>query len=181
MTDTAIDSGAFTVVLPKEYPLILLSCVVLCIECFLIGMCVVAPKRFKYFNKEFMDQFNEEHEAAFPGTKPAVGGFPDAGEGRYAAKLPYEAQMKFNYAMRVHMNFVEQLPMLLSILCISGLFIPKVTMYVGFINAGARIIYTIMYVMRGGNYRVLGAVAGSLPLYGLAIATMVFAIKEVAK
>ena len=70
--------------------------------------------------------------------------------------------------------------MVLTILCISGLFIPKVTMYVGFINAGARIIYTIMYVMRGGNYRVLGAVAGSLPLYGLLIAAMVFAIKEVA-
>ena len=70
--------------------------------------------------------------------------------------------------------------MVLTILCISGLFIPKVTMYVGFINAGARIIYTIMYVMRGGNYRVLGAVAGSLPLYGLLIAAIVFAIKEVA-
>ena len=148
---------------------------------YLVTISIAYETRQKIFNREFMDQFNEEHEQAFPGTTPAVGGFPDAGEGRYAAKLPYEAQMKFNYAMRVHMNFVEQLPMLLSILCISGLFIPKVTMYVGFINAGARIIYTIMYVMRGGNYRVLGAVAGSLPLYGLAIATMVFAIMEVAK
>ena len=87
--DTTIDTGAYTVVLPKEYPLILLACVILCIECFLIGMCVVPPKRFKYFTKEFMEQFKEEHEQAFPGTEPAVGGFPDAGEGRYAAKLPY--------------------------------------------------------------------------------------------
>ena len=148
---------------------------------YLATISIAYETRQKIFNREFMDQFNEEHEQAFPGTTPAVGGFPDAGEGRYAAKLPYEAQMKFNYAMRVHMNFVEQLPMLLSILCISGLFIPKATMYIGFINATARIIYTIMYVMRGGNYRVLGAVAGSLPLYGLAIATMVFAIMEVAK
>ena len=89
--------------------------------------------------------------------------------------------MKFNHAMRVHQNFVEMLPILLTILCISGLFLPKITMYVGFINAGARIIYTIMYVMRGGNYRVLGAVAGSLPLYCLMVATFVFAFMEVAK
>ena len=73
------------------------------------------------------------------------------------------------------------LPIVLTILCISGLFLPKVTMYVGFINAGARIIYTIMYVMRGGNYRVLGAVAGSLPLYLLMVATFVFAFMEAAK
>ena len=83
--------------------------------------------------------------------------------------------------MRVHLNFVEQLPIVLTILCVSGLFLPKIAMYVGFINAGARIIYTIMYVLRGSNYRVLGAVAGSLPLYLLMIANFVFAFSEAAK
>ena len=83
--------------------------------------------------------------------------------------------------MRVHMNFVEMLPVLLTILCLSGLFLPKVTMWIGFLNAGARIVYTIMYVMRGGNYRVLGAVAGSLPLYALALTSFVYAIIEVLK
>ena len=73
------------------------------------------------------------------------------------------------------------LPTILTILCVSGLFLPKVTMYVGFVNAGARIIYTIMYVMRGSNYRALGAIAGSLPLYLLMIATFVFAFIEVSK
>ena len=54
-------------------------------------------------------------------------------------------------------------------------------MYVGFINAGSRIIYTIMYTMRGSNSRVLGAVAGSLPLYLLMVAGFVFALIEVSK
>ena len=54
MTDTAIEAGAMTIVLPKEYPLVLLSAVILCIECFLIGMFVVAPARFRTFTKEYM-------------------------------------------------------------------------------------------------------------------------------
>ena len=66
-------------------------------------------------------------------------------------------------------------------MCVGGLFLPVITMYVGFINAGARIIYTVMYLMRGGNSRVIGAVAGSLPLYLLAIATFVMTIIEAAK
>ena len=56
MADPAtIAADAFTLVLPKEYPLVLLACVILCIECFLMGMCVVAPARFRTFNKEFME------------------------------------------------------------------------------------------------------------------------------
>ena len=48
-------------VIPREYPWIILSCVILCIECFLVGIFVVAGARFKYFTKEFMAQFKEEH------------------------------------------------------------------------------------------------------------------------
>ena len=89
--------------------------------------------------------------------------------------MPYADWVNFNNAMRVHMNFVEMLPVVLTILCVSGLFLPKITMWVGFINAGARIIYTVMYVKRGGDSRVIGAVAGSLPLYTLGITAFVFA------
>ena len=157
--------------------MILLACSILCILCFMIGPCVVAPARFKTFTKEFMEQFKEEHQAAFPGTEPSVGGFPDAGDGRYARKLGYKEWVTFNNAQRVHMNFVEQLPIVLTILCICGLFLPKITMYVGFINAGARVIYTIMYVTKGGDSRVLGAVGGSLPLYCLIFAGFYFLCK----
>ena len=178
MADTAT---TWSVVLPQEYPLVLLGCVILCVECFLMGFIFVAPARMRTFTKEYMEGFKEEHEAAFPGTSPAVGGFPDCGDGRYSQKLPYHDWVSFNNNMRVHMNFVEMLPAILTILCISGLFLPKITMYVAFINAGARIIFAIMYSTRGSNSRVIGAVAGSLPLYLLMIATFVFAIMEVAK
>ena len=39
--------------------------------------------RSKIFNPKFMAQFNKEHLEAF-GTKPAVDGYPDYGNGYYA-------------------------------------------------------------------------------------------------
>ena len=112
-------------VLPREYPFILLSCVILCIECFMVGMIVVGGARFKYFTKEFMAQFKEEHKKAFgEGKEPAVGGHPDCGDGRYARKLPYGDWVNFNNAMRIHHNFVESLPTIITLLLASGLFLP---------------------------------------------------------
>ena len=54
-------AAGISLVVPREYPLILLSCVILCIECVVFAMAFVAPARMKYFNKEFMAQFKEEH------------------------------------------------------------------------------------------------------------------------
>ena len=73
------------------------------------------------------------------------------------------------------------LPAILTIICITGLFLPKITGIVAFINAGARVIYAVMYVNGGSDSRVIGALAGSLTLYILAIAGFIFACIEVAK
>ena len=51
MTDAAT---TLSIVLPKEYPLVLLSCVILCMMCFLMGFVVVARARFSTFTKEFL-------------------------------------------------------------------------------------------------------------------------------
>ena len=48
---------AMTIVIPKEYPMVLLGCVLLCCEVFIIPMFTVGPARKKYFNEEFMKQF----------------------------------------------------------------------------------------------------------------------------
>ena len=56
----ATASTSLSIVVPKEYPLILLACAILCIECFSMGF-VVASARFRTFTKEFMFQFKEEH------------------------------------------------------------------------------------------------------------------------
>ena len=83
--------AAMSIVVPKEYPLVILSAVILCVECYLLGFIAVAPVRGKFMTKEFLEEnFKDEHEKAFPGKALAPGGFPDCGEGRYAQKLPYD-------------------------------------------------------------------------------------------
>ncbi len=80
--------------------------------------------------------------------------------------------------MRVHQNFVEQLPSMLTILVLSGLFLPKVTMYVGFLLACARPVYAIMYMRGGPDARKIGAISGGLPLNLTAFAALFMAISK---
>ena len=60
---------------------------------------------------------------------------------------------------------------------ISGLFLPKITMWIGFINAGARIVYVIMYTRSGSDARKVGNIAGFGPLYLLGLVAFGYAIK----
>ena len=91
-----------TLVVPIQFPVTLLFTVVVCIECFMISFIFGTTARLKHFTKDFMSQFHKQHENAYPGEKPAVGGFPDTGEGRYADKLPYKDWVEFNNSQRVH-------------------------------------------------------------------------------
>jgi hypothetical protein len=100
-----------------------------------------------------------EHEEAFPGTEPAVGGAPDAGEGRYSDKLPYKQWIDFN-------NVVEMLPVILVTLVIGGLVLPRVTMWVAILHLVSRLIYTVSYVQKGANARIWGVITG-LPIYAV--------------
>ena len=51
--------------------------------------------RSKVFSKEFMSQFDQQHQEAF-GTPATVGGYPDTGNGYYADKLSYKDWYVFN-------------------------------------------------------------------------------------
>ena len=152
---------ATSIVLPTEYPLTLLACVCLTIECFMLGPLLVGPTRLKIFNEDFMKQFKDEHQAAFgTDSEPAKGGFPDCGEGRYSEKLEYKDWHIFNLAMRIHLNFVEMMPYLIGVLCISGLYLPLITCIIAWLNVGTRILYITMYFNNGPNARRLGMLLG---------------------
>ena len=71
------------IVVPEEFPYVLLAGCILTIECFVIGATIVKP-RTRCFDKKFMSQFTHEHKIHFPNGEPSVGGWPDAGEGRYS-------------------------------------------------------------------------------------------------
>ena len=71
--------------------------------------------------------------------------------------------------------------MMLTWLLVGGLFLPKTSMIIGFVAAGGRLIYTVMYVTKGSDSRRLGAFTAGLPLNVLAIATFITAIVQLCK
>jgi uncharacterized membrane protein YecN with MAPEG domain len=151
------------IIVPKEYPLVLTAIALICTLCFCTQF-VVGFERKKTFGKEFMAQFEEEHEKAFPGTKPDALGYPDCGDGRYSAKLDYKTWINFNNKVRVAQNFYELLPLIVVFLSLGGLVIPKITACVGFLYFVARIVYSVMYIKCGANARKLGGITGGLPV-----------------
>ena len=83
MEEASNSSSDLVVILPKEYPLVLLSCCIITTLCYCIGMIGVAVARSKAFTDEFMAGFKQEHADSVSG-EPARLGYPDCGEGRYA-------------------------------------------------------------------------------------------------
>ena len=158
---------------PKEFPLVLLACALICAECVVIGVISAIGARSTHFTEQFMQQFQAEHQKAFPETKAATLGHPDAGDGRYSEKLPYKSWVEFNNSMSVHQNFVEYLPVILALILIGGLIYPKCAVAVGFNFALCRGIYTVMYMKLGSDARYIGAIGGTGPVFALGLSSFV--------
>ena len=58
---------------------------------------------------------------------------------------------------------------------------PKVTMYIAFLNVGVRIIYSIMYATKGANARLPFAILMNFSLWILAIAALVVAFIKLSE
>ena len=170
--------------IPDLYPWVLLCAVILSIECLLVGYIAAIPARTRVFTgmKEgFMSRFKYEHEAAFgTGARLAPGGFPDSGNGYYADRLPYKDWYELNNAMRVHQNFVEQLPHMLTILLVCGLYTPEATLGIGILNCITRPVYIWGYLAYGPDKRKYGGITGGLPLNFLLVYTIGYGIYGLA-
>ena len=161
----------FTV--PKEFPAVLLCCVVLCCLVWVISFYSVKVRR-RIFTPEFLAMnFEKDHSTLNQKSKvPALGGLPDAGDGRYSKKLEYKEWVEFNNAQRVHMNTVEQLPTFLFYLTASALILPIPALVVAVLSVFFRTLYMILYLTCGANARMAG-VLGNFIIYFLAIASTI--------
>jgi len=63
--------------------------------------------------------------------------------------------------------------MIIIYLALGGLVLPHFAMWIGFLIALARIVYTVMYICWGSNSRIIGALTGGIPLYLLGLATVI--------
>jgi glutathione S-transferase len=86
-------------------------------------------------------------------------GYPDMGNGRFAATLSYADWYLFNNAQRAHYNLVENFAPALSLHILSGLFFPRVTAASGALWILCRHVWASNYVSKGPNGRY-GGIAG---------------------
>ena len=150
------------------FPWVLVVMSAIALQCFLIPFVFTVRVRAATFTKEYMQQFEAEHKAAFPEdeTAPPIG-FPDMGNGYFSKQLTYAQWYHFNNAQRVHYNFLEALPMYLILLFIAGLKQPLAALILGCIIFVSRIVYLVGYVKGGPNMRNIGGIPASLSLLAL--------------
>ena len=74
-----------------------------------------------------------------------IEGYPDMGNGRYAAKLSYKDWYIFNKAQRGHKNFLENLTITCVFLLFNGLANPKVSIVLGSFLFVTRPLYMSSY------------------------------------
>ena len=125
---------------------------------------LVTRARHTYFSDSFMNKhFGEEHQKYFK-EGPATGGYPDAGDGRYADKLSFGDWHKFNLAVRAYGNFSEWI--LISILStlLAGLYFPLWASYVGYVLALGRVLYAVGYLVSPGK-RMVGAATAEIAAF----------------
>jgi len=162
-----ISSAMTSFVIPNSYGCVLLTAVLICTH-YSLHVIPVGKARKKYFNKEF---FKEN----FPGINAAKSGYPDTGNGYYAAKLAPTEWIAFNNAQRVHLNYLESLAPHLLFLLTSGIMYPRFATACGWIYMIGRTIYTIGYLRHGPSGRVIGARVAGVAHGSLALAALLSA------
>ena len=153
--------------------LIAINLVCLCYVIVVMG--IVMKARGRAFTKEFMAQFNEQHQEAF-GKDAAGGGYPDTGNGRYAEKLGYEQWVKFNNAQRAQHNFLDQFTFYLTMSLISLFAYPWFAAGFTAVYFIGRLAFSLSYAGAGPNARIPGAIIMDLAILatlGLAIASCI--------
>jgi uncharacterized membrane protein YecN with MAPEG domain len=115
--------------------------------------------------------FDEIHEKEV-GGKPAKGGYPDMGNGRYSTDLSYDQWYTFNNYQRAHYNYMEQLTPTIIWILISIFYKPLAAAILGFIYFIGRIFYSIGY-LKSPNSRLIGALIIDAAFLGLFILSLV--------
>ena len=131
--------------------------------------------RIKTFRGRIMEQFNKEHNEAFPEQQRAPQfGYPDSGNGRYAQKLPYADWYRMNNGQRCqinfleHFNFVTLVPMIVAIKAPVAALVLLIAIFTG------RLMFSIGYTKFGPKARIPGALIMDLAIF-VAFGYMIYA------
>lgn len=132
---------------PDNYKWVCLSVTGLVLQCFFMGFIYINRLRSKTFTQEYMTTHFKDVQIAEIGKPPKKGGYPDIGCGKYADKLTIQEWMKFNSGFRGHMNFVENLPAMVYLTLLLGLFYPITAASFGLAHFVLRFLYIAGYLI----------------------------------
>ena len=133
--------------LPEHYKWVALSAGGIALECFFLGFTFINMTRSKTFTRAFMDEkFGQVAQRELGGPAPN-GGYPDTGNGLHSDQLTFDQWFKFNTAMRGHLNFVENLPLMAVFVLLAGLYFPVPVAFIGLILFISRIVFILGYIV----------------------------------
>ena len=93
-------------------------------------------------------------------------GYPDCGNGFYSDKLSYKEWFQFNLDQRAHRNYLEQLPIVVFAIAVSGLVYPVSTQVLGAIYLICRQFYAWGY-QANPSARLIASKLQNFSLIGL--------------
>ncbi len=102
------------------------------------------------------------------------------GTGRYSQLLPYKDWLDLNNAQRVHLNFNEQIGIIIPFTLIAGLKYPRVAAYLGVGYFVSRLLYGIGYTKKP-DARLPGFLGIGLTTLALAVLASITGYKIFAK
>ena len=155
-----------TATFPEDYGYALFSIIIIAFHCTIQGYRNGRGRILNInFIRETLLEENTEYNELF-GHDIQKGGYPDMGDGRFAAKLPFKEWLKLSVGQRAHQNYVEGLPLVLSSIAVAGLKYPIATAIMSLVYVIGREIYCIGYRRAGPKGRFWGEFF-FLPLLGL--------------
>ena len=148
-------------IIPQDYPWVLAAGLGITIHAFTQASSV-SSERKRVFPKAFLEkEFGALHREQI-GEDIPEGGYPDTGSGVYSQKLTYKDWYAFNIAQRVHLSYLEQLPVAVAALVSAGIYYPRA-------SALAGVIYIVGKILASRFYKQKGGASNSLRIAGQAI------------
>ena len=166
--------------LPDNFKWAALSSGAIALECFFLGFIYINQARGKTFPKEFMDREFGEISNKELGEPTKRGGYPDSGNGVHSDKLEFFEWFKFNSSMRGHLNFVENLPLIVILILIAGCYFPIAGAILGLLLFISRLLYILGYIANP-KLRFFGFIPQMACIMTLIILVAVGVGKQLAK
>lgn len=158
-------------VVPADYGFVILAASALGFQVLYHGARYAGGARRRFFGKTFWEQPEAkallDEEKKITGKDKNRGGYPDMGNGRYAALLSHNDWLSFNFAQRAHLNYVEGIGSTLAFTLLGGIVYPRFCAATAAFYAVGREIYAAGYAKKGPAGRMAGAIVFDLALVAL--------------